>query len=724
MRSLWVAVRLFNLGLNQFSVYLDEENYTNAYNQFVQLVPFIEQDNLTNIPPQFLVASARLISQADKINLPHGISARSLYETIDRFHDKFEKCDLAGFYMGQGVALAREGKAIEALDFYCRSWRVAENPEIFYRIHQLWQESMVSNPEERRQGLDLLKGKVESGDWTLLAGLLPDVQVTVINELDWSKIDLDAQPKVLNLLTSRELTPFVRELRFKRCFGLRHEILLAILHTAEQLSSLEIEECNELKKIVMPAGLKGRVTLKRCRKLVTLEVPDMMKSQPKINFIGVEDCEKFDKRVLWTLKLYTQWLGRHEIVIQPKITLEACSRLLGHWWTQPEDAVVYYYRARLLNLSLIKRGLTISEKIQQLKQVRQDYCKSDQLGLCFDYLLKKMAGEIPSEQTMDRQKSARLNNDLENCFYSEQAAVVNRLNALESLEKAQIDRVPAITTMKISVAAAAVQDLAQVICHNHQLRKIDLSKTNFFEQEPLDFLMKALATHPSITWLILDKCDVDDQGLCRIADWLRGNRVLKTLSLRDNRFGHLGIEYLAKALSLNRTLQQLDLGENNITEKGIEGMADAIRGGTHLKRIVLGCDVSGMKMAGYLARAVESSAIEELDLEGGCVAAEDLECLKNALRMNQHLTRLVISRDPSWNRWDKTDWRIWSSLFHEIDRQLQMNRYLSGKTEDVETRVFRSANRFTLLPPPSGKSKTVTPVLSPEGPSSAGSSLH
>ncbi|MBP9693323.1 MAG: hypothetical protein KBE16_01255, partial [Alphaproteobacteria bacterium] len=92
-------------------------------------------------------------------------------------------------------------------------------------------------------------------------------------------------------------------------------------------------------------------------------------------------------------------------------------------------------------------------------------------------------------------------------------------------------------------------------------------------QEDLSFIFReqAFITKINVTY------EMGNVGAVALADALKENRMLTTLSLGDNQIGDVGARALAEALKVNGTLTDLNLWSNQIGGVGARALAEALK---------------------------------------------------------------------------------------------------------------------------------------------------
>lgn len=98
----------------------------------------------------------------------------------------------------------------------------------------------------------------------------------------------------------------------------------------------------------------------------------------------------------------------------------------------------------------------------------------------------------------------------------------------------------------------------------------------------VSLLCRGIGTNSTLKTLSLQHCDIDEAGGQPIADMLSFSKLaLKTLDLRGNRLGGVGLSTMSPGLAANKSLSTLLLSDNNILSEeedisGLEAFASAL----------------------------------------------------------------------------------------------------------------------------------------------------
>lgn len=137
--------------------------------------------------------------------------------------------------------------------------------------------------------------------------------------------------------------------------------------------------------------------------------------------------------------------------------------------------------------------------------------------------------------------------------------------------------------------------MAEVLKEGQWLTSLQLCYQNILPQGIIE-LTKAVADHPRLRELVLTGNFVGAKGTFALAEMLKKNRVLKTLTVQDCAID--SIIYLADALDKHDSLQDLDLRKNELSDSDAKMIADGLPKMSSLRCMRLSSNkfsVSGVK---------------------------------------------------------------------------------------------------------------------------------
>jgi Ran GTPase-activating protein (RanGAP) involved in mRNA processing and transport len=130
------------------------------------------------------------------------------------------------------------------------------------------------------------------------------------------------------------------------------------------------------------------------------------------------------------------------------------------------------------------------------------------------------------------------------------------------------------------------------------------------EQEPLQYLAKALQINTSLQVLSLGGFCMTDETAQMFAERLLENKTLHSLRLRGNAIGSTGAKALAALLLKHPTLEEIDLSANRIGDAGAMAFAQVIQLKTSPLKILSLCSCS-IKDTGLAAIARACNGITD-----------------------------------------------------------------------------------------------------------------
>jgi Ran GTPase-activating protein (RanGAP) involved in mRNA processing and transport len=145
-----------------------------------------------------------------------------------------------------------------------------------------------------------------------------------------------------------------------------------------------------------------------------------------------------------------------------------------------------------------------------------------------------------------------------------------------------------------------------------------------------------------------------------IADFLKNNNTLTSLTLTRNSMGDEGAKIIANALRENRTLISLHLDRNRIGDEGIKEIADALKHNPILTSIDLSWNFIGSKGAQAVINASQNNgSLTSINLNANNIGYENPQEIVAALSDNHTLTSLDMGTN---NLGDKGTYAIASAL--------------------------------------------------------------
>ena len=140
-----------------------------------------------------------------------------------------------------------------------------------------------------------------------------------------------------------------------------------------------------------------------------------------------------------------------------------------------------------------------------------------------------------------------------------------------------------------------------------------------------------------------------------------------------------GLLALAEVLKANTELTSLSLRHNSMSDDGVRALADALKINTALTVLLLGFNSIGNEGAKALAGALEvNSALTLLDLDSNAIGAEGASALADALKANSALVLLTLGSNPL-----DGDSRRAVELVLAVRPEERMQRYAGGSARGM-----------------------------------------
>ena len=140
-----------------------------------------------------------------------------------------------------------------------------------------------------------------------------------------------------------------------------------------------------------------------------------------------------------------------------------------------------------------------------------------------------------------------------------------------------------------------------------------------------------------------------------------------------------GLLALAEVLKANTELTSLSLRHNSMSDDGVRALADALKINTALTVLLLGFNSIGNEGAKALAGALEvNSALTLLDLDSNAIGAEGASALADALKANSALVLLTLGSNPL-----DGDSRRAVELVLAVRPEERMHRYAGGSARGM-----------------------------------------
>lgn len=147
----------------------------------------------------------------------------------------------------------------------------------------------------------------------------------------------------------------------------------------------------------------------------------------------------------------------------------------------------------------------------------------------------------------------------------------------------------------------SIKIIASLFKYKH-LISIDLSY-NQIDDSKIEFLLNSCISLESLN---LGFNNFENQGLCQIGEFLKGNSTLKKLILDGNRINDIGSNYLMKGLIENKSLEYLSLKDNIIRREGTLKICKALSKNNTLRELYLQNNDIGKGGVDYILKLLKS----------------------------------------------------------------------------------------------------------------------
>ncbi|XP_061256984.1 NLR family CARD domain-containing protein 3 isoform X3 [Bos javanicus] len=196
-----------------------------------------------------------------------------------------------------------------------------------------------------------------------------------------------------------------------------------------------------------------------------------------------------------------------------------------------------------------------------------------------------------------------------------------------------------------SIGPQGAKALADALKINRTLASLSL-QSNRIRDDGARSMAEALATNRTLSVLQFSSNSIGDGGAKALAEALMVNQGLKSLDLQSNSISDPGVAALMGALCTNQTLLSLNLRENSISPEGAQDLARALRTNSTLKSLDLTANLLHDQGAQAVAEAVrENRTLTSLHLQWNFIQAGAAKALGQALQLNTSLTSLDLQEN-------------------------------------------------------------------------------
>ena len=169
--------------------------------------------------------------------------------------------------------------------------------------------------------------------------------------------------------------------------------------------------------------------------------------------------------------------------------------------------------------------------------------------------------------------------------------------------------------------------IAEALKLNTSVTSISLSNNNL-GPEGAKHIADALKQNTSVSTIYLDNTNLGPEGAKHIADALKQNTSVSTISLFNTNLGPEGAKHIAEALKQNTSVSTIYLDNTNLGPEGAKHIAEALKENASVAWISLDNNNLGPEGAKYIAEALkENTSITWIYLINNNLGPEEGKCL-------------------------------------------------------------------------------------------------
>nr|XP_058955915.1 nucleotide-binding oligomerization domain-containing protein 2-like [Pocillopora verrucosa] len=182
--------------------------------------------------------------------------------------------------------------------------------------------------------------------------------------------------------------------------------------------------------------------------------------------------------------------------------------------------------------------------------------------------------------------------------------------------------------------------LSNFLKTNTTVRVLTLHKSS---QDGVVALAECLKYNASLETLSLGCFGTCNDGAAALGECLKYNKSLTTLDLGENNFGDDGAAALGECLKYNKSLTTLDLSDNRIGDDGATALGECLKYNKSLTTLDLSDNRIGDDGAAALAECLKyNKSLTTLDLSDNEIGDDGAAALGECLKYNKSLTKLDL----------------------------------------------------------------------------------
>ena len=161
---------------------------------------------------------------------------------------------------------------------------------------------------------------------------------------------------------------------------------------------------------------------------------------------------------------------------------------------------------------------------------------------------------------------------------------------------------------------------------------------NYISSEVALELASVITNNPTMKHLILQQCNLQEQGLITITNALRSLSCLRTLNISSNKISNEVALELKEAIALNNTFGHLEMVSCDLTEIGITTIANSLAKISSLTHLNIGYNSINDAAAEALAAALLCNTfIQHLDLSYCNIGENSFQTISKSLSATSKL---------------------------------------------------------------------------------------
>ena len=202
--------------------------------------------------------------------------------------------------------------------------------------------------------------------------------------------------------------------------------------------------------------------------------------------------------------------------------------------------------------------------------------------------------------------------------------------------------------------------LAIALYVNNRLKRLTFPLVYAEEITPLNSIMFWLCLGLNTTLRYIDLSSPHNSSLHPIemkvlGEVLQNNKTLRYLHLRNHAIGTMGVTFLANGLKKNCHLHTLTLSNTRMCQNGLNAIADMLTVNKGLQHLSLGAITKEINLTPLFASLAKNKTLKTLEFKDALISKEAILALAKALPNNTTLEKLLIPvtniEDPSLDQY-------------------------------------------------------------------------